>query len=221
MTKQFFSILLGILCISNMAVASKLDSLDVSVSLFQRVDLGDSFLQFQTADMKGKQRLKAIGGEFVVSTRLFGIGVFYDQIRNTFYRESISELSLAVPEVITGSVAGLFMEFYPVNRGRFKLSLRVGPIYGKADYLSCIDGYAYYEGSQLVFWQNYTIHKKQSWGITFGVNVAYRVFDQVYLSLAWRFDDYKNNDPDWEYNNQSNVPGAIMVSLGLGYRFMH
>ena len=209
-------------CLNSSASAGRrIDSLDVSVSLFHRVDLGDSFLRYKTADLQGKQRLIALGGELVVSTRLFGVGVFYDQIRNTFYREAISELSLAVPEVIIGSIAGLFVEFNPVNRNRFKLSLRVGPIYGKADYLNCIDGYAYYEGSQLVFWQNYIIHKKQSRGITFGMHAAYRVFDQVYLTLAGRFDDYKNNDPDWEYTNQSNMPGAIMVSLGLGYRFKY
>ncbi len=215
----FLMLFLGI-CLSASA-GWRVDSLDVSVSLFRRVDMGNSFLRYKTADLQGKQRLMALGGELMVSTRLLGVGVFYDQIRNTFYREAITELSLSVPEVITGSIAGLFVEFCPVNRNRFKLSLRVAPIYGKADYLSCIDGYAYYQGSQLVFWQNYTIHKKQSWGISFGVHAAYRVFDQVYLSLAGRLDDYKNNDPDWEYTNQSNMPGAIMVSLGLGYRFKH
>lgn len=219
MAKIIFSLLLCFLSAINLLAAEKLDSLNVSFSIFRRVDFSDSFTHYKTADMKDNQRLKALGGELVVGTRLFGVGIQYDKIGSTFYREAIAELSLAVPEMVSGNVAGLFVEFYPVNKDRFMLSLRAGPIYGKANYLSCVDGYAYYEESNLVFWQNYLVHEKYSLGVTFGLNISYRVYDQFFINLSGRFDDYKNDHADWEYLNQNDMPGAIMISFGVGYKF--
>lgn len=219
MNKKIISLLLFLFFAISSQASSKLDSLNVSFLLFHRQDFGDSYLYYKTADMNGKQRLKANGAELVVGTRLFGVGIQYDNIGSTFYREAIPQLSLTVPEMISGSVAGLLAEFYPVSRDRFKLSLRVGALYGKANYLSCVDGYAYYEGSHLVFWKNYIVHKKHGRGITFGLNLSYRVYSQFLISLGARLDDYKTNHEDWDYLNQNNMSGAIMISLGVGYMF--
>lgn len=219
MAKQISLFLLLFLCISNLSVAKKLDSLDVSVSIFRGFDLSNSFYHYKTADMEGRTRLKSTGGELIVGTRSFGVGVSYERIRNTFYREAIPPLSLTVPEMVNGGIAGLFVEFYPVNRNRLKLSIRVGPIYGKADYLHCIYVSASYEGPHITdIQQLYVLHRKHNMGLNFGINASYRVYNQLFITLNGRFYDYKRND-DWEYMNQNDMPVTVMVSLGVGYKF--